>query len=164
MSKPRLSHIDADGKAVMVDVSDKNITDRVATASGSVIMAPETLRLIEQGGVKKGNVLSVARLAGIMGAKKTPDLIPLCHPLALNSIDVDLTLDGDRNAVHISATCRVKGRTGVEMEALTAVSVAALTIYDMCKAVDRTMRLTDIRLMEKSGGRSGDFRAEDPGT
>ena len=163
MSKPRLSHIDADGKAVMVDVSDKDITDRVATATGSVIMEPETLRLIEGGGVKKGDVLSVARLAGIMGAKKTPDLIPLCHPLALNSIDIELTIDTDRNAVDISATCRVKGRTGVEMEALTAVSIAALTIYDMCKAVDRSMRLTDIRLMEKSGGRSGDFRAEESG-
>ena len=159
MSKPRLSHIDSDGKAVMVDVSDKDITDRVATACGSVIMAPETLRLIEQGGVKKGDVLSVARLAGIMGAKKTPDLIPLCHPLALNSIDVDLTLDGDRNAVDISATCRVKGRTGVEMEALTAVSVAALTIYDMCKAVDRAMTISEVRLLHKSGGKSGSYDA-----
>ena len=164
MTKPSLTHIDAEGKAVMVDVSDKDITDRIATATGSVIMAPETLALIEQGGVKKGDVLSVARLAGIMGAKKTPDLIPLCHPLALNSIDVALSLDADQNAVHIRATCRVKGRTGVEMEALTAVSVAALTIYDMCKAVDRSMRLTDIRLTEKSGGRSGDFRAEESGT
>lgn len=163
MNKPRLSHIDADGKAVMVDVSDKDITDRIATATGSVIMEPDTLRLIEEGGVKKGDVLSVARLAGIMGAKKTPDLIPLCHPLALNSIEIELTLDTERNAVDISATCRVKGRTGVEMEALTAVSIAALTIYDMCKAVDRSMRLTDIRLMEKSGGRSGDFRAEGSG-
>ena len=161
MNKPKLSHIDAEGKAVMVDVSDKDVTQRVATATGSVIMEPETLKLIEEGGVKKGDVLSVARLAGIMGAKKTPELIPLCHPLALNSIDVELTLDGGRNAVLISATCRVKGRTGVEMEALTAVSVAALTIYDMCKAVDRSMRLTDIRLTEKSGGRSGDFRAKD---
>ena len=161
MNKPKLSHIDAEGKAVMVDVSDKDVTQRVATATGSVIMEPETLKLIDEGGVKKGDVLSVARLAGIMGAKKTPELIPLCHPLALNSIDVELTLDSDRNTVLISATCRVKGRTGVEMEALTAVSVAALTIYDMCKAVDRSMRLTDIRLTEKSGGRSGDFRAED---
>ena len=161
MNKPKLSHIDADGKAVMVDVSDKDVTERIATARGTVVMAPETRQLIEEGGVKKGDVLSVARLAGIMGAKKTPDLIPLCHPLALNSIDVDLTLSKDRCAVDIIATCRVKGRTGVEMEALTAVSVAALTIYDMCKAVDRTMRLTDIRLTEKSGGRSGDFRAED---
>jgi len=161
MNKHKLSHIDADGKAVMVDVSDKDITQRVATATGSVVMEPETLQLIEEGGVKKGDVLSVARLAGIMGAKKTPELIPLCHPLALNSIDVDLTLDSDRSAVDISATCRVTGRTGVEMEALTAVSVAALAIYDMCKAVDRTMRLTEIRLTEKSGGRSGDFRAQD---
>jgi len=161
VTKPRLSHIDAEGKAVMVDVSDKGVTERIATAKGSVVMAPETLRLIQQGGVKKGDVLSVARLAGIMGAKKTPELIPLCHPLALNAIDVELTLDADRCAVDIRATCRVKGRTGVEMEALTAVSVAALTIYDMCKAVDRTMRLTDIRLTEKSGGRSGDFRAEE---
>lgn len=161
MNKPKLSHIDAEGKAVMVDVSDKDVTQRVATATGSVIMEPETLKLIEEGGVKKGDVLSVARLAGIMGAKKTPELIPLCHPLALNSIDVELTVDSGRNAVLISATCRVKGRTGVEMEALTAVSVAALTIYDMCKAVDRSMRLTDIRLTEKSGGRSGDFRAKD---
>jgi cyclic pyranopterin phosphate synthase len=161
MNTPKLSHIDADGKAVMVDVSDKDITSRVATAAGSVIMEPETLRLIEDGAVKKGDVLSVARLAGIMGAKKTPELIPLCHPLALNSIDVDLTLDRERNAVDITATCRVSGRTGVEMEALSAVSIAALTIYDMCKAVDRSMRLTDIRLMEKSGGRSGDFRAKD---
>jgi cyclic pyranopterin phosphate synthase len=161
MSGPRLSHIDAEGKAVMVDVSDKDVTDRSATARGTVLMAPATLRLIQEGGVKKGDVLSVARLAGIMGAKKTPDLIPLCHPLALNAIDVELTLDPARNAVEITATCRVRGRTGVEMEALTAVSVAALTIYDMCKAVDRSMTLTDIRLTEKSGGRSGDFRAKD---
>ena len=162
MSDPRLSHIDEEGKAAMVDVSDKDVTDRTATARGAVLMAPETMRLIRAGGVKKGDVLSVARLAGIMGAKKTPELIPLCHPLALNAIDVELTLDTARNAVDIRATCRVRGRTGVEMEALTAVSVAALTIYDMCKAVDRTMRLTDIRLTEKSGGRSGTFRAEDP--
>jgi cyclic pyranopterin phosphate synthase len=161
LSGPRLSHIDADGKAVMVDVSDKNVTDRVATARGKVLMAPATMKLVQEGGMKKGDVLSVARLAGIMGAKKTPDLIPLCHPLALNAIDVVLTLDPEHNAVEISATCRVSGRTGVEMEALTAVSVAALTIYDMCKAVDRTMTLTDIRLTEKSGGKSGDFRAED---
>jgi cyclic pyranopterin phosphate synthase len=161
VTDPRLSHIDAEGKPVMVDVSDKDVTDRAATARGAVLMAPGTMKLIREGGVKKGDVLSVARLAGIMGAKKTPELIPLCHPLALNAIDVELTLDPARNAVDIVATCRVKGRTGVEMEALTAVSVAALTIYDMCKAVDRTMTLTDIRLTEKSGGRSGDFRAAD---
>jgi cyclic pyranopterin monophosphate synthase len=157
----RLTHIDAEGKAVMVDVSAKDVTERAATAAGSVLMAPETMRLIREGGMKKGDALSVARLAGIMGAKKTPELIPLCHPLALNAVDVELTLDPDRNAVDIVATCRVSGRTGVEMEALTAVAVAALTIYDMCKAVDRAMRLTDIRLVEKSGGRSGDYRAGD---
>jgi len=160
MTNAKLSHIDEDGDASMVDVSDKDVTHRVATAAGSVLMAPETMALIRDGGVKKGDVISVARLAGIMGAKKTPELIPLCHPLALEAIDVDLSLDPDRNAVDITATCRVSGRTGVEMEALTAVSVAALTIYDMCKAVDRGMRLTDIRLLAKSGGRSGDFRNE----
>jgi cyclic pyranopterin phosphate synthase len=160
MTNAKLSHIDEDGNASMVDVSDKDVTHRVATAAGSVLMAPETMALIRDGGVKKGDVISVARLAGIMGAKKTPELIPLCHPLALEAIDVDLSLDPDRNAVDITATCRVSGRTGVEMEALTAVSVAALTIYDMCKAVDRGMRLTDIRLLAKSGGRSGDFRNE----
>ncbi len=160
MTNAKLSHIDEDGNASMVDVSDKDVTHRVATAAGSVLMAPETMALIRDGGVKKGDVISVARLAGIMGAKKTPELIPLCHPLALEAIDVDLSLDPDRNAVDITATCRVSGRTGVEMEALTAVSIAALTIYDMCKAVDRGMRLTDIRLLAKSGGRSGDFRNE----
>jgi cyclic pyranopterin phosphate synthase len=158
----RLTHIDQDGKAVMVDVSGKDVTERIATAQGSVLMKAETMKLIVDGAVKKGDALSVARLAGIMGAKKTPELIPLCHPLALQSIDVDLTLNPKRNAVDITATCRVTGRTGVEMEALTAVSVAALTVYDMCKAVDRTMQLTDIRLTAKSGGQSGDFRAEEP--
>ena len=161
MTDKSLSHIDADGNASMVDVSDKDVTHRIATAAGSVLMEAETMRLIQQGDMKKGDVISVARLAGIMGAKKTPELIPLCHPLALEAIDVELTLDPARNAVDITATCRVSGRTGVEMEALTAVSVAALTIYDMCKAVDRTMRLTDIRLMAKSGGRSGDFTNKD---
>ncbi len=155
------SHIDEDGKAVMVDVSDKDVTERVATAKGSVIMQPETMQKIIDGAMKKGDVISVARLAGIMGAKKTPELIPLCHPLALNSIDVGLTCDAARNAVDITATCRVTGRTGVEMEALTAVAVAGLTIYDMCKAVDRSMRIGDIRLTAKSGGRSGDYSAED---
>lgn len=156
-----LTHIDSDGKAVMVDVSDKDVTTRVATAKGSVIMLPDTLKKIIDGAMKKGDVISVARLAGIMGAKKTPELIPLCHPLALNSIELELTCDADRNAVDITATCRVSGRTGVEMEALTAVAVAGLTIYDMCKAVDRTMRIGDIRLTAKSGGRSGDFKAEE---
>lgn len=154
-----LTHFDKDGKAVMVDVTDKDATARIAQAKGSVIMQPETLALIQDGGVKKGDVLSVARLAGIMGAKRTPDLIPLCHPLALNSVVVDLAIDPDRNAVDISATCKVTGKTGVEMEALTAVSVAALTVYDMCKAVDRGMRITDVRLVHKSGGKSGPYEA-----
>jgi len=155
----RLTHFDAEGKAAMVDVSDKAESERTATATGSVIMRPETLALIAAGGVEKGDVLSVARLAGIMGAKRTPDLIPLCHPLALASVAVDLSVDAARNAVDITATCKLKGRTGVEMEALTAVAVAALTVYDMCKAVDRGMRLTDIRLIHKSGGKSGTYEA-----
>ncbi len=153
------THFDAEGKAVMVDVSDKEVTERVAEAKGSVLMQPETLALIRDGGVKKGDVLSVARLAGIMGAKHTPDLIPLCHPLALTSVKVDLTLDEARNAVDITATCKLKGRTGVEMEALTAVTVAALTVYDMCKAVDRGMRITEVRLTHKAGGKSGSYEA-----
>ncbi len=153
------THFDKDGKALMVDVSGKDVTERTATAAGSVIMRPETIAMIVAGGVKKGDVLSVARLAGIMGAKRTPDLIPLCHPLPLASVKVDLAVDQARNAVDITATCKLTGRTGVEMEALTAVSVAALTVYDMCKAVDRGMRITDIRLIHKAGGKSGEFRA-----
>ena len=153
------THFDAEGKAVMVDVSDKEITERSAEARGSVIMQPATLAMIREGGVKKGDVLSVARLAGIMGAKRTPDLIPLCHPLALTSVKVDLTLDEARSAVDITATCKLKGRTGVEMEALTAVAVAALTVYDMCKAVDRGMRITEVRLTQKEGGKSGRYEA-----
>tara|TARA_E500000318_G_scaffold6867_1_gene6442 strand:- start:6255 stop:6731 length:477 start_codon:yes stop_codon:yes gene_type:complete len=155
-----LTHFDERGNAAMVDVGDKDITERTATAAGTVRMAPATMKLIVDGGVKKGDVLSVARLAGIMGAKKTPDLIPLCHPLALTSVKVELTCDTDRNAVDISATCKLKGRTGVEMEALTAVSVAALTVYDMCKAVDRGMKLENIRLIHKAGGKSGDWHGE----
>jgi cyclic pyranopterin phosphate synthase len=154
---PELTHFDKEGKARMVDVSGKGETERIATAAGSVIMQPATLALIREGGVKKGDVLSVARLAGIMGAKRTPDLIPLCHPLALTSVQVDLTLDEARNAVDITATCKLTGKTGVEMEALTAVSVAALTVYDMCKAVDKGMQITDVRLTHKSGGKSGTF-------
>jgi len=154
------THFDKEGKARMVDVSAKAETERVATAKGSVIMQPATLALIKEGGVKKGDVLSVARLAGIMGAKKTPDLIPLCHPLALTSVQVDLTLDEARSAVDITATCKLTGKTGVEMEALTAVSIAALTVYDMCKAVDKGMQIVDIRLMLKSGGKSGTFERE----
>ncbi len=155
----KLSHIDDDGKASMVDVSDKDVTERSATARGAVVMAPNTMRLIEAGEVKKGDVLSVARLAGIMGAKRTSDLIPLCHPLPLSSVKVELSLDPDASAVDITATCKVVGPTGVEMEALTAVSLAALTIYDMCKALDRGMRIGDIRLIHKSGGKSGTYEA-----
>ncbi|HET6620974.1 MAG TPA: cyclic pyranopterin monophosphate synthase MoaC [Dongiaceae bacterium] len=154
------THFDKEGKARMVDVSDKAETERTATAKGSVIMQPATLALIKEGGVKKGDVLSVARLAGIMAAKRTPDLIPLCHPLALTSVQVDLTLDEAHNAVDITATCKLTGKTGVEMEALTAVSVAALTVYDMCKAVDKGMQIADIRLSHKSGGKSGTYQGE----
>jgi cyclic pyranopterin phosphate synthase len=155
----RLTHFDDQGKAVMVDVSAKAETERTATASGSVIMQRATLDLILAGGVKKGDVLSVAQLAGIMGAKRTPDLIPLCHPLALASVTVELSCDPQRSAVDITATCKLKGRTGVEMEALTAVAVAALTVYDMCKAVDRGMRIDKVRLRHKSGGKSGTYEA-----
>ena len=155
----RFTQRDDDGNAVMVDVSAKPETERMAAARGSIIMAPETMELIIAGQVKKGDVLSVAQLAGIMGAKRTPDLIPLCHPLNLSSVKVHLTCDPDRNAVDIMALCKLTGQTGVEMEALTAVSVAALTVYDMCKSVDREMRISDIRLVQKSGGKSGTFEA-----
>jgi cyclic pyranopterin phosphate synthase len=155
----KLSHLDAEGRASMVDVSDKPETERIAVASGTITMQAETLALIRDGGIKKGEVLSVARLAGIMGAKRTPDLIPLCHPLALTAIKVELALVPEKNAVEITATCKLTGRTGVEMEALTAVSVAALTVYDMCKAVDRTMTIGEIRLVHKAGGQSGSFGA-----
>lgn len=154
------THIDAEGNARMVDVGDKADTQRTATARGSVLMAAETLQKIMERGFKKGDVLSVAQLAGIMGAKRTPDLIPLCHPLMLTSVKVELTPDPERSAVDIEATCKLTGQTGVEMEALTAVSVAALTVYDMCKAVDKAMRITDVRLMHKAGGKSGEFTAD----
>jgi indole-3-glycerol phosphate synthase len=156
---PDLSHVDAHGHARMVDVSAKDETERVAVAGARVVMKPETLARIEAGDVAKGDVLQVARLAGIMAAKKTPDLIPLCHPLALTSVEVELTCSMATSSVEITATCRLKGRTGVEMEALTAAGVAALTIYDMCKAIDRGMTVTDLRLLRKSGGKSGDFAA-----
>lgn len=155
----KLTHIDAAGNAVMVDVGDKAVTTRTAIARGAVIMAPKTLELVRSGTAKKGDVLAVAQLAGIMAAKKTADLIPLCHPLALSKVSVDLeAVVPDR--VEIAAIVRVNGRTGVEMEALTAVSVAALTVYDMLKAVDRAMQITDIRLTFKEGGKSGAFTAE----
>jgi cyclic pyranopterin phosphate synthase len=152
------THFDAEGRAQMVDVGDKAQTRRTATARGSVTMEPETLAMIVEGRANKGDVLAVARLAGIMAAKKTADLIPLCHPLMLSKVAVDLWPEG-ADRVEIEATVQLTGQTGVEMEALTAVSAAALTVYDMCKAVDRAMRITDIRLTHKSGGKSGDFNA-----
>lgn len=151
------THFDSDGRAVMVDVTDKAITERQATAAARVRMRPETLAAIADGLIGKGDVLAVARLAGIMAAKRTPDLIPLCHPLALTSVKLDLTLNAADICVEITATCKLRGRTGVEMEALTAASVAALTVYDMCKALDKGMQITDIRLIHKSGGKSGEF-------
>ena len=152
-----LTHFDADGKAHMVNVGDKPVTDRVAVARGEITMQASTLAKIAEGGFGKGDVLGVARLAGIMGAKQTASLIPLCHPLGLDHVAVDLEMDEVMPGVRITATCRVTGRTGIEMEAMTAVSVAALTIYDMCKAVDRAMVISDIRLRHKSGGKSGTF-------
>jgi len=154
-----LTHFDDEGKAIMVDVGDKTNTQRVAVARGVMNMQPETLARILDNRVKKGDVFAVARLAGIMAAKKTSDLIPLCHPLLINSITVEFSPDPDNGRVEIEGTVKVNGQTGVEMEALTAVSVAALTIYDMCKAVDKTMTIGDIRLAEKKGGRSGHFIA-----
>jgi cyclic pyranopterin monophosphate synthase len=154
-----LSHFDKAGNARMVDVGAKDETERRATARATVTMAPATLRLIVDKKAAKGDVLAVAQLAGIMAAKRTPDLIPLCHPLALSSVDVRLSCDEKRHAVDIEATCKLKGRTGVEMEAMTAASVAALTVYDMCKAVDRGMVISEVRLIHKSGGKSGTFNA-----
>jgi cyclic pyranopterin phosphate synthase len=152
-----LTHFDEAGKAAMVDVSGKAVTARTATARARVVMEPATLAMIQQGSAKKGDVLGVARLAGIMGAKRTSDLIPLCHPLAISSVKVDLEIDAAANAVEIAATVRTTGQTGVEMEALTAASVAALTVYDMCKAVDRSMRIEGLRVTHKDGGKSGAF-------
>jgi cyclic pyranopterin monophosphate synthase len=156
-----LTHLDAEGHAYMVDVGQKDDTPREAVARGAVLMLPETLRLIMAGELPKGDVLAVARVAGIMAAKRAPDLIPLCHPLLLTHVAVDLQPDPDRQAILIEATVRTTGKTGVEMEALTAVSAAALTIYDMCKAVDRGMRIVDIRLAQKRGGRSGEIVLEE---
>ena len=155
MSEP-LSHLDESGAARMVDVSAKPDTERTAIAAGEVLMKPETLALVRAGALKKGDVLSVARIAGVMAAKRTAELIPLCHPLPLTQVTVDLELDDSLPGVRIRAAARTVGKTGVEMEALTAVSVAALTIYDMAKAAEKTMRIQNIRLVEKHGGRSGD--------
>jgi cyclic pyranopterin monophosphate synthase len=156
--KPKLSHLGARGEAHMVDVSAKAETERVAVAEGRVVMAPATLAIVESGDAKKGDVLGTARLAGIMAAKRTHELIPLCHPLLLSQVEVEVTPDAKIPGVAVRARVKVSGQTGVEMEALTAVSVACLTIYDMVKAVERSMRIEGIRLVEKSGGRSGHFR------
>jgi len=160
MSEQRLSHTDDAGRARMVDVTAKDETVRVAVAKGRVVMKPETLRLLLRGEIAKGNVLTTAQVAGVMAAKRTHELIPMCHPLLLTGIDVELAPDEAASAVEITATVRTTGKTGVEMEALTAVAVAALTVYDMCKAVDRGMRLEAVRLVRKSGGKSGDWTAE----
>ncbi len=154
------THLDSKGRARMVDVSEKQETARKAVARGEVAMAPETLKRIREGALAKGDVLAVARLAGIMAAKRTADLIPLCHPLPLSSVELELEPKPERGLVEITATCRVTGRTGVEMEALTAVSVAALTVYDMCKALDRGMIIQNLRLLHKSGGKSGTYEAK----
>ncbi len=157
----KLTHLDEQGRADMVDVGDKPDTERIAVAEGAIYVQADTLRLIQEGNMKKGDVLTVARIAGIMGAKKTSELIPLCHPVPITKIGVDLSLDEDANAIRIQAYARTIGKTGIEMEVLTAVSITALTIYDMAKAVDRTMRISDIRLLEKRGGIHGDYIAEE---
>ncbi|MGI9374211.1 MAG: cyclic pyranopterin monophosphate synthase MoaC [Hyphomicrobiales bacterium] len=154
----KLTHIDKQGNAHMVDVSKKDVTERVAVAAGSVWMQGETLELIQSGNAKKGDVIATARIAGIMAAKRTHELIPLCHPLALSKVSIDIIADDVEPRLDVTAMVKVTGQTGVEMEALTAVSVTCLTIYDMVKAVDRGIRITDIRLQEKSGGKSGNFR------
>lgn len=153
----KFSHFDKEGKARMVDVSGKALTSREAVAAGSVYMEPETLRLIKEGSIQKGDVLGVARIAGIMAAKKTSELIPMCHPLNIASVTVDFAFDKRKSRIDIKATARITGRTGVEMEALVAVSAAALTIYDMCKSADKEMVISDIMLLEKRGGKSGEF-------
>ena len=156
----RLTHLDAEGNAHMVDVSEKDVTSRSATAKALVEMQPDTLTLIREGKAKKGDVIATARIAGIMAAKKTHELIPLCHPLMITKVTVDFTPDVATSTIEVAATVKVEGKTGVEMEALTACSVACLTLYDMCKAVDRGMKITNLRLVEKSGGKSGLFTAE----
>ena len=160
MSAPSLTHLDAAGAANMVDVSEKIVTSRIARAEGQVVMLPETLRLIREGDAKKGDVIGTARLAGIMAAKRTHELIPLCHPLLLSKVSVVCEPDEALPGLRVTAEARVTGQTGVEMEALTAVSVACLTIYDMVKAADRFMRIEGIRLLSKDGGRSGSWQAE----
>lgn len=158
------THFNEQGRAKMVDVGTKEPTCRTAIAAGRVLVSPETFELLQRGGMKKGDVLTVAQIAGIMGAKRTPDLIPMCHPILIDGIDMELTLDEGRCSVEIQATVSCAGRTGVEMEALTAVSAAALTVYDMCKAVQKDILITDIRLLEKTGGVHGDFHRKEEKT
>ena len=158
MASSRLTHLDEKGQARMVDVSEKNVTSRIATARAIVKMKPDTLRTILSGGIPKGDVFSAARIAGIMAAKRTHELIPLCHPLAITAITLDFTPDQPQSQINIEATVKVDGKTGVEMEALTAAAIAALTVYDMCKAIDREMTIVHIELVEKSGGKSGHFK------
>lgn len=155
------THFNEQGRARMVDVNEKSVTKRVAVAAGRVLVNENTFALIKSGGMKKGDVLTVAQIAGVMGAKRTPDLIPMCHPILIDGINLDLSLDKDRCSVEIQATVACSGRTGVEMEALTAVSTACLTVYDMCKAVQKDMVISDIRLLKKSGGVHGDFEREE---
>lgn len=160
MNSGKLTHLDDAGNAHMVDVSEKQITTRIAVASGRVSMLPETLQLIKSGMAKKGDVIATARIAGIMAAKRTHELIPLCHPLAISKITVNLEINEPDNAVDVTASVKVEGKTGVEMEALTAVSVTCLTVYDMVKAVDRGIIISDVKLIEKQGGKSGHFKAD----
>jgi len=155
------SHFDSEGKAIMVDISKKNNTERIATASSSISMTQKTLNMIKEGTSKKGDVLGIARIAGIMAAKKTSDLIPLCHPVSLSSVSINFEIQDNINTVKIICDCKLNGKTGLEMEALTAVSVAALTIYDMCKAVDKEMTINKTQLLFKSGGKSGTFKRND---
>ena len=155
------THFNEQGRAKMVDVGEKPVSERTAVAAGRVLVNAETFALIKSGGMKKGDVLTVAQIAGVMGAKRTPDIIPMCHPILLGGIDLSLALDETQHSVEIAASVRCDGRTGVEMEALTAVSTAALTVYDMCKAVQKDMIITDIRLLKKSGGVHGDFERKE---
>ena len=155
------THFDSDGKAIMVDISDKENTERLATASTSITMNEKTLQMIKEGTSKKGDVIGIARIAGIMAAKKTSDLIPLCHPVSLSSVSINFEIKNNLNTIEITCNCKLNGKTGLEMEALTAVSIAALTIYDMCKAVDRKMVINKTQLLFKSGGKSGTFNRND---
>jgi cyclic pyranopterin monophosphate synthase len=157
----KFTHFDNDGKAIMVDISEKNVTERLASAISSISMNKETLNMIKNGNAKKGDVLGIARIAGIMAAKKTSELIPLCHPVSLTSVSINFEIDDSMNLINIICNCKLNGKTGLEMEALTAASIAALTIYDMCKAVDREMTITKTQLTYKSGGKSGIFKRND---